>query len=682
MSATYRSGAPLLVLAALTASPPGLADAPAGGAGAPDSERLPIAEIVVKGQIMDRAETAFSATRFDATALREQKISQPEQIFDQVPGMSIRDYGLSGVANSFSIRGFGDGGHGGDLGVVIDGIPLNEAMSHADGYVDLNVIVPLEVGGMTVFKGPVSSLYGNYNRGGLVKVDTRKGGDYRDLDVSGGSDGLLDIQGAVGLEPAPGQALNLALQHYQSDGFRPRSDTRRDTLSGRWAFPLGADTRLALSGRWHDADSDSASYLTEADYRRDPYGINANVQNDGAEKSFATLRADLSHQLSSNLQLLGFLYGTEQDFSRWFSRPVGGGQWRQREESYDREVAGAGISLNGQHEAGGTPLTWVAGVESYREATDYVYYDGLDRRQRTGPAINDRRTELDSVSAFAELQAEWHPLFQPSLGLRYDRFDGDCRKQGPETGTSPCSELNDLDNLSPKLGLRSDWTDNLVARASWSEGFALPSGWIKYQSEAANLDPVTFRQLEAGITWTPIETLELDLALFEVDSDGEVRTVDTGIYENYGETERRGLEASAAWQPHPSLSLSAVYGVNDSEVLKNADPGLVGKEVGGVSDYSATLQAGWAFLPDWRVNLIWRAVGGYALNADNSAYADSYDVVDLELDWRINPRTNLYARVDNLADEEYAPTRFMFGGENLFATGAPRQLRLGLQISL
>lgn len=679
MTACSRYRVPLLALATLAASPGGQAGE-ARGTG--EDGRQPMSEIVVKGQVMDLAPSAYSSTRFDTETFRELKISRPEQIFDQVPGMSIRDYGLGGIANSITIRGFGDGGHGGDLGVVIDGIPLNEAMSHADGYVDLNVIVPLEVGGMTVFKGPVSSLYGNYNRGGLVKIDTRKGGDYTDLDLSGGSDGLLDVQGALGLEPSGDQELNLAYQHYQSDGFRPQSDTRRDTLSGRWGFALTGDTRLALSGRWHDADSDSASYLTEAGYWQDPYGIDPNVQNDGAEKTFGTLRADLSHELSSSMQLLGFLYGTQQDLTRWFSRPVGGGEWRQREESYDREVSGAGINLSGQHAPGEVPLTWVAGLETYRESTDYLYYDGLDHRQRIGGAINDRRTELDSVSAFAELQADWHPLLQPSLGLRYDRFSGDCEIRGPESGNNPCSELNDLDNWSPKLGLRSLWAENLVFRASWSEGFALPSGWVKYQPEADNLDPVTFRQLEAGLTWTPVAQLELDIAAFRVESDGEIRTVDADVYENYGETERRGIEASLAWQPLPGLSLSAVYGHNDSEVKKNPDPTLVGREVGGVSDYSATLQADWAFLPGWRLNLAWRAVGGYALNAQNTAYADSYEVLDLEVDYRVDPRWNVYARVDNLADEEYAPTRLMFGGESLYATGAPRQLRLGVQMSL
>src|SRR5690606_26780083 len=102
---------------------------------------------------------------FSAAQVEELNISHTQALFDQVPGMSIRKLGLAGVADNIVIRGFGGGGHGGDLGAVIDGIPLNEAMSHADGYVDFNVVVPLEVESLTVYKGPVSALYGNYNRG-------------------------------------------------------------------------------------------------------------------------------------------------------------------------------------------------------------------------------------------------------------------------------------------------------------------------------------------------------------------------------------------------------------------------------------------------------------------------------------------------------------------------------------
>ena len=49
----------------------------------------------------------------------------------QVPGVELRSYGLGGVVNVITIRGFNGGAHGGDLGMVVDGIPLNEAMSHS-----------------------------------------------------------------------------------------------------------------------------------------------------------------------------------------------------------------------------------------------------------------------------------------------------------------------------------------------------------------------------------------------------------------------------------------------------------------------------------------------------------------------------------------------------------------------
>lgn len=635
-------------------------------------------EIVVKGQKLDYVGLAWSSTHFDSDVLRELKIAEPEAIFERVPGMHVKDYGLSGVANAINIRGFGGGGHGGDLGVVLDGIPLNEAMSHADGYVDLNVIVPLEVDSLSVYKGPVSALYGNYNRGGLVKINTRKAGDYTDLDVSTGSDGLTDLQGALGTTFGSGQALNFAAQHYRYDGFRPQSEIARSTLAGRWSIPLTQATTLAVSGRWHDAEGDNAAYLSESQYRTDPYGIDPNALNDGSDKGFMTARADLSHSISPSLRWLTFAYATRQDFSRWFSRPVSG-EWSQREETYDREVEGFGTNLNGENNWAGKAATWAAGIESVREATDYQYYEGLDQRIRTAPAVMDRGVELDAVSAFYEAHVDWHRWFMPSLGLRYDRFSGACRPVGPETGNNPCETLNTLDNLSPKLGFRSDLTEALQWRASWSEGFALPGGWLKYQSQAANLDPVIFRQIETGLTLKAGSAFELDLALYRLKSDGEIRTIAPGEYENYGATERTGFEVSLSWAPIDTLTLTGVYGQSDSEILKSDDASVIGNEVGGVAEHSATAALAWQMSPAWQFNLGWRGVGGYALNAANSEFASSYGLYETGVTYRYRPDSpwQAYVQIDNLTDEIYAASHSTIG----YATGAPRQIRGGLQIN-
>ena len=639
-----------------------------------------VERIVVKGQLLRAANSAYSTANFSEDLIRELQVSEPQDILEQVPGVSIRDFGLSGVADAITVRGFSGGGHGGDLGVVLDGIPLNEAMSHADGYVDLDVIVPLEIASMDVFKGPVSALYGNFNRGGLINVRTRRGGDYRLLDVKGGSDSTFDLQGAFGAEQED-QRVNLAIQHFRSDGYRPSSQTERTTVAAAWQWALSEHTEMGLSGRWHEADGDNASYVPQAIYEQDPYGIDPNVKGDGADKSFLTLRADLNHTFNENLTLLGFAYRTDQDFTRWFSRPSGN-TWKQREEAYERDVYGAGVNLNGKQHMGDTTFTWVAGVEAFQETTDFRYHDGLNNRQYTAPAINDRSVELDTTSAFLQVDAEFSRYFIPSIGLRQDWFDGQCTLNGPETGNDPCEELNSLSNLSPKVGVRSGVTDSVQLRASWAEGFALPNGWVKFQSQANNLDPVTFEQTEVGVNWRPSTTFELDVAYYQLMSSGEVRTIAPGEYENYGKTERDGIEVSLRWQPIESLALQAVYGTADAKVARHSDPSREGNKVGGVADYSSTVSAQWYFLDNWNTNLVWRSVGGFPINASNTHYSESYDVFDLtfnydangDMDWRA------YLKIENLSDEVYAPSQYVIGGTPVYGTAAPRRIFVGAQI--
>ena len=406
----------------------------------PVAAQVTLETVEVKGQVLEGARQAYSSTRIETDEIREKRVSDVQSLFRHVPGMDIRGLGLTGVADSIVLRGFSGGGHGGDIGFVVDGVPLNEAMSHADGYADLNVIVPLELRTMTVHKGPVSALYGNFNRAGTVALETRKGGEYREIDVSAGSFGTLDAQAVAGLRLSDTQHLNLAAQAFRSDGFRSQSKSWRGTLAGRWSIDATQDFRLTVSGRLHRADADNPSYLTREQFRHDPYGKDPGVQNDGAEKDFATLRADAQLALSPELKLLGFAYATRQDFTRWFTRPVSG-VWTQREEDYDRRVRGAGFNLNGAHPDAAMPVNWVAGVEAYRESTDYRFYDGLDFRNRVNPAVNDRNSRLDSASVFGELELPVHAWFQPVIGVRHDRFSGRCKVQGEETSTAPCERM-------------------------------------------------------------------------------------------------------------------------------------------------------------------------------------------------------------------------------------------------
>ena len=668
-------------------TPPAVADTPGSTrASAPrDSVEVPLPEVVVKGQALPGARLPFTVDTLDQDQIREAAVPQAEALLNRIPGVSVNSYGLGGVASAISMRGFGNGAHGGGIGFMIDGIPLNEAMSHADGYADLNVLIPLELASARVFKGPTSALYGNFNRAGLVDFQTRKGGAYREADVAAGSFGTVDLQGAYGGAVGSGQ-FNGAAQVFRTDGFRPQSRFERATVAGRYAIPLTERLQVAVSGRLHRGDWDSASYLTRGQFAVDPYGKDPRVLRDGGDKSFGTGRADAYYTLSDTLRVLGFVYGTQQEFTRFFTRPTAAdpaAAWTQREEAYDRSVFGTGASLNGRNLLGTVRVDWVAGAEAYRERTGYDQFNRLTARSRVGSAVvNDRTYRFDSDSVFAEAEFAVAPVLRPTIGLRYDRFSGDCRRDGAETSADPCGRMNEYSNLSPKFGVRSTVARGLDLRASWSEGFALPDGPAKYAT-GSQVRPNIFRQIEVGATWRSAGRLRADIAVFRLDSSNEIRTVAPGVFENFGATRREGVELSGSWFPAPRWEVTAAASAVRSEITENANAVLLGKRVAGVPRETVTLSAFYRAPQGLGYFGTLRRVGRFAVDAPNTRFADGFNLFDLGVQYVTARSTlgsyRLYATVFNLLDKRYASNQFVIGGQALVAPGAPRSLQVGAQ---
>lgn len=640
------------------------------------------AVIEIKGQGLRDAAQAYSSSTLDAQQIRDAAVNQPEALFSQVPGVELRAYGLGGVVNVITVRGFSGGAHGGDLGMVIDGIPLNEAMSHSDGYADLNVIVPLEIERFQVFRGPVSALYGNFNRGGLVAIESRRGGRYLETDGTLGSFETADLQAAVGTRLGGGQ-FNGAAQLYRTGDFRPDSKYTRGTASARWTLDGVGGGSLSLSARAHQGDWNSAGYLLRSQFEGgDPYGKDPRVRNDGGSKHFATGRADYNLDLSAQLRLLSFAYATRQDYTRYFTRPVGADTWSQREEDYERGVVGAGASLNGRHALGGAAVTWVAGAEVYRESTDYRFFEGTRNRVRFAPAVYDRQYDFNSVSAFTELALELTPWLRPTLGLRHDRYTGGCKLRGAETGGDACSQLNDLNRTTPKLGVVFTAGQGLDVRASLAEGFALPPGVAKYAPGGAGLQPTVFRQAELGASFKT-RVLRADIATYRISSSNEVRTVSPGVYENFGRTLRRGTEASLTLTPMDAFEIGLQFNRMNARIDANANPALVGLQVTGVPSDSSVASLAWRPAEGLGFSAEWRRASDSAVNALNTVFDGGYSTLDLGLQFvgrRGGSAYRLHARLLNASDSVYVSNAFVIGGAELMAPAPPRALQVGLQV--
>jgi outer membrane receptor protein involved in Fe transport len=469
--------------------------------------------ITVKGQAMsvsDRSTTVnvIGLEQFEAFRLRN-----PDDILKEIPGVEIGNYNMGGVANTFSLRGFKGAGHGGDGAVFLDGIPLNEGESHADGYADMNVIIPLELERVEVYKGPSSALFGNFAKGGTVSFYTRKTGSYNQSKIDYGSYNTVNVQGAFGSTFGDALQNNTAVQLYRTDGYQDNQEWLKGNFSTKFTYDVTEDLDVGISFRFHGSEWDGPGYIPKAQFDDETWAKKQaeNAEDDGGEKEFYAQRLDVGYTLSDDLRLLAWAYATQQDFTRFakFGYEPGG----QTERNYDRSVYGMGTSLNFNGELASHTVSGVVGLEYYDEETDWLRWDTSNRVRSA--RTEDRMFNIQTLSLFGEADMELSRYFRPHLGLRYDNFDGNYKNSDPGMDAFD-HDMQDYDHLSPKIGFRSQVLNSLDLRLSYTEGFQLPDGDAKYDP-AINVDPVKVKQYETGFTLTPyIPQVEFNVFAFKL----------------------------------------------------------------------------------------------------------------------------------------------------------------------
>lgn len=663
--------------------------------------------LVIKGQVLTVSKhQPYTVHIFDKDFIAERQVSNLEQLFRETAGMEVRHLGYGSVASSINLRGFAGGGHGGDIGFVVDGIPLNEASSHADGYADMSVIVPLEINAMRIFKGPVSALYGNFNRAGVVMLETRRSGEYVELDVRGGSFGTVDLQAAAG-GSLYGVDVNMAVQSFRSDGFRPQTDNERHTGALNIGYNFTDKTRLAIAGRAHVGEAKTASVVTQAQYdnrhsRKAFYAKDPNVMNDSTDKDLYTLRGDLSHEFTPQMKAALFGYATTQTFRRSFTRLTNATTWQQREEEYDRDVIGFGLNINGKHNVLNWPLTWTLGAERYEEGTLYKYADALDNGRFTDTTLTggvngglgtlNRHLQTNYISLFAQTEWEINPYFRPSFGIRKDFIDGRCAQRGLETRTganAECGRMQDFDITTPKLGFRSTlWPKLLEARVSLAEGFALPSDAAKF-TPGVDLKPIMLKQLELGLTFTPGSMWMFDIAHYQIDSRNEVALLNPLEldYVNIGKTKRTGTEAEVHFMPTDWFEATAAIAHFNSRITQSHQPHLIGVGITGVPKFMGTFTGTLRPLSGLSITLIGRVFGRYAINLPSATspqeFYSGYETIDLIASyepkyrpWNISQR--YFIQIFNLTDHRYASSAGVTGGTRTYNPAAPLTVMGGI----
>ncbi|MEE8556759.1 MAG: TonB-dependent receptor, partial [Myxococcota bacterium] len=440
--------------------------------------------------------------------------------------------------------------------------------------------------------------------GKLAALGSAEGGSY------GTARGVVSARGSLDRFD-----YSVSGSHWSTDGFSAsssgseRDPYRNSTVSGR--FGWRPDERFAVDGmvRFTDAKVDFDGFAVETGHHTDASQLLARV---APRTRFFEGRWD---------QTLAFGYSHHvRDTKSTFPSRVEGSlyslDWRNDLHLFE----GHRVSLGLEHE-------W--------EEAEFSSFD--DKRRTLGVYLQDR--------------IRWGERVFGTLGLRFD---------------DP-SDFEARLTYRATAGVRiPEW--NTILRSSYGTGFKAPSlSQLNSRAFGGNpdLDPETSEGFDVGLEHTAWEGKVVGAATFfynEVD-DLIVAVFDAGsgsfLNFNIDRSRAHGVEATLAIEPVRSLRLTGSYTYTHTEV-QGTPAGF------GITEGSRLLRR-----PTHKANfeIIWQFLEGRGELSANVLYvgnrrdldpetfaavtADDYTTVGLAGRFDVTDWLEVYARVENLLDEDY-----------------------------
>lgn len=515
-------------------------------------------------------------------------------IYRRVPGVVANNIDQGDTGNGFRMRGFATNGtHGADVAVYVDGVPQNIPSSQGGaghGPVFLEWLTPQMIKRVDVIKGPVSALYGDQNRAGAVNIETLDGGD---------------VASSIGLDIASydGRRANLVLggEHegfeslfvadiYKTNGYRKAAETNRDNYFWKLSKVID-DAKYSARLSHYESDFKNDGYLSlpalraGAISRRDTdnlYGFgNAN------RNTIVLNRAPAYDE--------GGLYYTAyyEDFRR--VRAISNGTNTHNYGKDDRDIYGGRLAYNFVYEDAASLMVGadvrrdkgVASRQQYRnfEPTANFYYD----------------FDMDLITYGVFAQGQYKPVdsLKVLAGIRYDRFDYDIdnlKFRNADTGYHSSV-------TTPKLGLVWTPLQQLELFTNVAEGFRSPAAeYISSGSGSAlppsntggqinsNVRPSKVKSYDIGFTLRPTDRFSNTTEFYYIENDSETVQTTPGVYEQVGDTTRRGAETSFNYQLSSTVSTYMSYGRIIDAVINNPPAGTGAQLVVPEHTYKAGVQ--------------------------------------------------------------------------------------------
>ena len=518
-----------------------------------------------------------------------------------LPGVTINQNGSFGGVASVRIRGASSA----QTLVIIDGVVVNDPTSPGGGF-DFARVDSANVDRIEVLKGPQSTLWGTDAIGGVVNIVTKRPEEGLNGNVFAQAGSFNSFRGGAGIEGANERFdFRLAATGISTDGISKADEingnTEKDghdssTVSAKGGVRLAGDARLQASLLWSDAESEFDSFS---------FGDQGNVA-DGDEVS-------RTEELVGNISLHLPLFDGKLE-----------------------NVILAGYSdIDRQSFSDGLP-----GFSSKGDRRSYRYQGTMRLNdtnrfafgaEREDSKANGDNTSINGLFALYELQAL--DSLTLTAGVRrddHDRFDAET------TG---------------RLAVAYNPHDQVTLRASWGEGFKAPTLFqttffcCGATAPNPNLKPETSDAYDIGVTFRTTDARgEIGLTYFDQDIV-DLITFSFGIggYENIDKATSSGVEVDGHYRLTEWLDAAISYSYIDAK--DGAGDTLI-----RVPEHSGDLL--FSVNPDGRLSgTIQVKYNGE--EQDPNGVVASWTRVDLAGRYDLSESVQLYARVENLFDEQY-----------------------------
>ena len=625
------------------------------------SSEIFLGEIVITSDLFESKKKDFAGS---VTGIQPKTIDQSNSLYLQpilnsVPGVYMQSGALN--TNRITIRGIGSRSPfaTNKIKAYLDEIPL----STGEGETTVEDIDFSTLGGIEVYRGPASTMYGA-GLGGAIHMVTKQTvtEPLASLDYSMGSFGLTKKNLALQLGSARG-GLSIFYQDVDSDGYRSNNEYDRQSISAIGKVSkLGKKSSLTTYGNYTKLVAFIPSSISEDDYLNNP-----------TKAAFPWAEAK---GFEDNKRIrLGLALKTiyHEDLESTIAIFTNNGESREVTPFGNQDITTSNLGLRGKVRMNLLPenkLNMVLGTEIFHEGFRIKSFENINSQNGNLESDLDQTRNYANIFVASEYLPSENWILSLGGNFNFSNYKNIDELVSGSNGASGEQNFNAI--FSPKFSVTRNLSENISLYGLVAHGFSLPT-FDETLNPNGNINedikPEKGFNYEIGLKGTLVNNkLYFELAGYTmIINDLLVARRNSELdYSGYnaGNSSHKGVELLLN---HKLLKTNRID-INHSfaytmmnytfdDFIDDDRGDFSGNDLTGVPNYTSNYNLNIETLSGFYSRLVWQGVGKMPILDDNSIYSEAYNLVNLKFGvqkdfGKLN--LNLYMGINNLLDEKYA----------------------------